>query len=158
MQLTIKRKSDGSDISVHYSPEHHDLISQFNWYISMYGYVNAYDRKIKKSVTMGRIILGLDREDKRMADHINGNRLDNRIENLRACDRLGNCRNKRKYKNSRYQYKGIAMVKNGKFKAVICANYKLYHLGTYNSDIEAAKAYDAAARYFHGEFARTNFK
>lgn len=89
------------------------------------------------------------------ADHINRDSLDNRRANLRAATRKENMRN-RGYRRSRPGYKGTSA--SGRYwRAQIMVDGKQILLGTYNRQIEAAMAYDAAAREYFGEFAALNF-
>lgn len=92
-------------------------------------------------------------------DHINGNSLDNRRANLRAATRQQNCWNNRKRKpNSLSKYKGVSFSKRGKpWKATLTVDGNWIYLGSYNSEKEAAKAYDKAAKKHFGEFAKLNF-
>jgi hypothetical protein len=56
------------------------------------------------------------------------------------------------------QYKGVSFVKGrGRWAAFIRVDYKSIGLGHYEAEEEAARVYDAAARYYFKEFARTNF-
>jgi len=89
-------------------------------------------------------------------DHINGNGLDNRRENLRLCTNAENARNRRLSKNNTTGYKGVDLDAN-RYRAQIRVGQKFVYLGRFDDPIEAAKAYDAAAREHYGEFARTNF-
>ena len=88
-------------------------------------------------------------------DHINGDRKDNRMENLRAATWKQNSRNLLA-RESATQLKGVAPKLN-KFIARITLNFRRYHLGIFPDPIDAAIAYDRAALYFFGEFAATNF-
>lgn len=92
-------------------------------------------------------------------DHINGNSLDNRKANLRAATRRQNCWNNSKRKpKSLSKYKGVSFSKRGRpWKAMLTVNGKWIYLGSFNSENQAAKAYDKAARRHFGEFAKLNF-
>jgi hypothetical protein len=87
-----------------------------------------------------------------VVDHINGDRADNRIANLRECSRLENARNQRGRASS-----GLKGAYFGRrWQSRIQVNGRTYYLGCFPTAEEAAKAYDEAARRLHGEFARTN--
>ncbi len=90
-------------------------------------------------------------------DHINGNGLDNRRANLRLCTHAQNQYN-RKSRGGSSRYKGVFLFKApNTWQAFIDASHKRSHLGYFRNEIEAALAYDAAARELHGEFAWLNF-
>jgi hypothetical protein len=90
-------------------------------------------------------------------DHINRNGLDNREANIRPATVAQNAWNSRK-RNPHSKYKGIWFAKDKqKFRACITANGKRHHLGYFADEISAAKAYDEAAKKYHGEFAVLNF-
>lgn len=87
-------------------------------------------------------------------DHINGDRSDNRIVNLRQATNSENNCNKTKYSNNVSGYKGVSWHKQaGKWCAEIWKNYKKEYLGLFNSPEEAYEAYCKAAEELHGEFA-----
>lgn len=91
-------------------------------------------------------------------DHHDGNKLNNQRGNLRITTRGGNNANRPKRNNRTYhsQYKGV--YKNRKaWRVSFGTNGKSTDLGSFATEIEAAKAYDAAARAHFGEFARLNF-
>ena len=93
-------------------------------------------------------------------DHINGDPLDNRKENLRICTRSENCRNRKVRVTSKTGYKGVYARLCGRFQAYIGnPDKKSRHisLGTYDASEEAARAYDRKALELHGEFAVLNF-
>ncbi|MGD9110451.1 MAG: AP2 domain-containing protein [Phycisphaerales bacterium] len=118
------------------------------------------------SVHMHRQILADELEAKNSAlsvrlfvDHINCNALDNRRANLRIVTRMQNAKNRSKSKKKCSSiYKGVSWNKSSKkWCALIRANHKPIYLGYFDDEIEAAKAYDAAAKKYHKEFACLNF-
>lgn len=82
-------------------------------------------------------------------DHINRNRSDCRISNLRLATHSQNCANK-SYANR--GLKGTTRVKN-KWQAQICRGGKKYHLGRFSSEEDAHQAYARAATKLFGKFA-----
>lgn len=96
-------------------------------------------------------------------DHINGNTLDNRIENLRLATRVENQRNTRKPQDNKSGYKGVHLCKStGRYRSVIylrdkdTGRKKRLELGRFDDPELASLAYDTAAERFFGSFARTN--
>ena len=107
-------------------------------------------------VLMHRRILNIPRGF--VIDHINRNGLDNRRANLRPATVAQNAWNCRRRKN-RTGYKGVWYVKDkGLFRAAIVCNRKRIHLGYFKKKVEAARAYDEAAKKYHKDFAVLNFK
>jgi hypothetical protein len=91
-------------------------------------------------------------------DHRNTDTLDNRNSNLRLATRSQNQWNRRKTKNTSSQFTGVSFYKrHGNWTACINVAKKRIFLGYFNSEVEAAKAYDEAAKKYHGEFAQLNF-
>ena len=87
-------------------------------------------------------------------DHINCDRADNRIVNLRQADRFGNTRNTKKRNDNTSGFKGVQWHACGKWRAMIGVNGKKKHLGLFKTKEAAFEAYVAAAKKYHGEFAR----
>ena len=82
-------------------------------------------------------------------DHINGNTLDNRRENLRLCTIQQNALNRRRKTTSRSPYKGVTWDKSRRnWKAILGRK----HLGAFKSPEEAKACHDKAARNAYGEF------
>lgn len=91
-------------------------------------------------------------------DHIDGNPLNNRRANLRPASHAQNIRNRRVPMTNASGFKGVHWRRGaGKWRAVIRHNGQQRHLGYFNSRIEAARAYDDAARDLFGAFAALNF-
>jgi hypothetical protein len=88
-------------------------------------------------------------------DHINGNRADNRLENLRICNQQQNMHNARKRSDSETGVKGVNWrpTKN-KYRARIVVNRKEIRLGHYDTLEEAQRAVEQARTKYHGDFAR----
>lgn len=91
-------------------------------------------------------------------DHRNGDGLDNRRSNLRVGTQAQNCANTRIRSNNKSGFKGVSWKKGcDAWVAQIRRDNKSYHLGLFSDREEAARAYDAAAIEFFGEYARINF-
>lgn len=103
-------------------------------------------------VLLHRYLMGEPDED---VDHKNLDPLDNRRENLRKASAQQNGANSRSRVGSS-QFKGVSWTR-GEWRASIRLHYRTIHLGKFDSEEDAARAYDEAARRLHGEFARVNF-
>lgn len=86
-------------------------------------------------------------------DHINGNRSDNRIANLRPATRVQNCQNMALRSDSSSGLKGVSRHQK-KYQARIRLNKNLIHLGYFETPEAAHEAYRKAAAEYFGEFAR----
>lgn len=92
-----------------------------------------------------------------LVDHKNRDSLDNQRRNLRVCTRSQNMCNRNMFKNSQTRYKGVHLRSDtGKYRAYIQINGSMIHLGQYTNPVEAARAYNKAAKKYHGEFACLN--
>ena len=91
-------------------------------------------------------------------DHINGDKSDNRITNLRDVTRQQNQFNRGKTRNNTSGYKGVSFYKHAKkFAARIKIDGKLKYLGLFDSKEEASDAYKRAAKELHGEYYNDNY-
>ena len=88
-------------------------------------------------------------------DHINGDSLDNRKENLRACTVSQNAMNAKIKKDTSSNIKGIYFFKNeNKYKARITINGRSKHLGVFQDIKNAISAYNNAAKEYFKKFAK----
>jgi len=134
-----------------------EYINQWNWCLHNDG---SAKRAIliggkHKTILMHRIVN--ETPDNLETDHINHDRLDNRRANLRNVFHKQNCLNRHSYKNSSSKYTGVSYRKaGGKWRATIKINGKYQHIGVFENEIEAAKAYDRRAIENFGQYACVN--
>jgi len=146
-------------------PEDYIWLVQFKWYCQKNSRncyaarsIRSVKRKNKRTmIFMHRLIMNTPKN--RFCDHINHNGLDNRRANLRNCTHKQNCANSRPHLDSISKYKGVSWSRQlKKWSAYIKINDKSRNLGYFESEVEAARAYDRAAKEFHGRFANLNFE
>lgn len=136
------------------------LADEYKWTLSSTGYATTGSSSGAK-IKLHRIILGA--KDGEYTDHINGNRIDNRLTNLRAVTHQQNMMNVRP--RSSNGYKGISRMSQSRitentrkiWRAYIKPNKKQISLGLHETPEQAAKAYDKAAKEYFGEYAYLNF-
>ena len=116
--------------------------------------------KKTKLISMHRMIMNQPKS--RLVDHRNCDSLDNRRQNLRLATDSQNQHNKKKTSSKcSSKYKGVRLLKdkhrNKPWQVSIQVKKKRIYLGYYSTEIEAAKAYDNAAKKYYGDFAHLNF-
>jgi len=114
-------------------------------------YFSSYFPDIKRRLTLHRYLTNCPKG--MLVDHINGNMLDNRQENLRVCNSIQNGCNRSKQKNNKSGYKGVYQDKKTKrWKAYIRTKGKDIHLGYFETPEKAYEAYSIASKKYHGEY------
>jgi hypothetical protein len=145
--------------------EDYDIVNKYNWWAVQGGDIHKvyYAQKwlcrvkgVKKYEMLHNFIAGRPGY-KLFIDHINGDGLDNRKENLRIVTNRQNGHNNSGQSNRLGRYKGVYLNRTGKkFVARITVDYKQLCLGSYQNETDAAIAYNNAAIKYFGEFARLN--
>ena len=97
-------------------------------------------------------------EDQNEVDHIDKDKSNNCVSNLRWATRSQNNSNisESRHKNKPSKYKGVTLLKNKRWRARVVKDKKEYHIGSYEHEIDAAKAYNTKALELFGEFACLN--
>jgi len=142
--------------------EDYEWLNQWKWYHHD-GYAARKERGPRSAphpiILMHRAILSPP--NGMFIDHINMDGLDNRRSNLRICTAAQNNYNRKSHhtKSATSRFKGVRFHSRlGKWHAfIVITQGKQTHLGYFEDEIAAARAYDAAARLHFGDFARTNF-
>lgn len=144
--MSVIRTHSGVDLLI--DAEDVFVCQKYRWHIDTHGYAEAWAGG-KKRIKLHRLIMN-ELDNKSCVDHINGNRLDNRKENLRVVSNKMNAENLHKKKKTTSLYFGVCYDnrKNNLEKrwiASIKTNYKSIFLGRYKTPEEAALAYNKKA-------------
>lgn len=131
------------------------VLNNYKWHVNS-NYVRGYARG--EVVKMHRLIMSAPKGVE--VDHINGNPLDNRRENLRLCSHAQNMANRKVNSTSASGYKGVNYDKNmsrrKRWAASIHHEGRRIKIGRYFTKEEAARAYNKVASKLKGDFARLN--
>lgn len=159
MELQVQQRS-GRIHTILFEEADADVVGQYRWWVQASHAPNLFyactevrksDRR-RTSLYMHSLLLGVVG-----IDHVNGNGLDNRRGNLRPASHALNGANQRPRAGSS-TYKGVSWKPSkNKWLAQIMVNSKTRFLGYHASEIDAARAYDAAALEAWDEFAWLNF-
>ena len=136
------------------------LVASHKWYAVKDGhhtYAATNIKNVNRHVKVRMHRLFLDAKKGELVDHINRDGLDNRRQNLRIVNHAQNRMNACKYAKGTSKYKGVSFdKKHNKYKAQIKIEKKNKHLGYFDTEEEAALAYNRAALKFFGEHASLN--
>jgi hypothetical protein len=141
----VRSSRDGRDLYIQTTIPHPDG----EWYYPPSG----IRQRRQTSLQLHRLIMNTPKG--MQTDHISGDTLDNRKENLRVATSAENSRNRGKSRTNTSGFKGVTYVKKKKhminerskpWKARIRHNGKLIHLGMFATPEEAGKAYDDKAK------------
>jgi hypothetical protein len=145
--------------------EDYELVMQYRWHVyevtkpgrrpsGPYAVANiGHGRSDRRTTRMHNLIMG-----RPYIDHADHNGLNNQRSNLRPASNSQNGANQRAQEGRSSEYKGVTRTRSRKaWRAVIKVHQKFREVGEFTSELEAAYAYDAAAREAFGEFACTNF-
>jgi len=132
-------------------------LAEYKWYCEHNCNTSyAVRSKNHKRIYMHRQILNAP--NGKVVDHKDGNGLNNLRSNLRLCTKTQNMRNRRPWLSCSSRYKGVSWDKSSKkWRARITFNGKKSHIGQFDDEVEAARAYDREAKELFGEFAYLNF-
>jgi hypothetical protein len=142
--------------------EDYGLVSKYKW-ASQRGYAKTivYEKRKGKSLFMHRLVMGNPPSNLDI-DHINHDKIDNRKCNLRVCNRTLHHANRTKLKSFKgkkctSKYKGVSYRKDHKkWEARITYKLQRIHIGYYDTEEQAAIAYNGRAKELYGEFAHLN--
>jgi len=142
---------DEEILSLLVDDEDHEFMSRFPWR----AYKDGENRYYARATIIAHKVL----VDYKLVDHANGNGLDCTRTNLRPATHQQNSWNRGLRSDSSTGFKGVRRITNrpDAYGARIQVDGKRHSLGYFKNPVDAAKAYDAAAREHFGEFARLNF-
>lgn len=137
--------------------KYYEWLNRFSWHVvdsgeGFYAVTNYGSLEKRLSIRTHCLLF----PNSEVVDHINGNGLDNREENLRPTTQANNTKNRFKKKGSSSKYKGVFEDRCGSWRASITNNGIHKYLGAFSTEEAAASSYNFYARELHGEYAKLN--
>jgi hypothetical protein len=139
-----------------------DSLCGYVWHVTSAGYVatnieHPFDANKTTLMSMHRLLMGLKFGDRQLVDHINGDKLDNRLENIRLCTNQQNQRNQRLCQSNTSGFKGVWFsARKNIWVAGFKRSGKNVYIGEFRDKMAAAHAYNRAVIQEFGDFAVLN--
>ncbi len=146
-KTTLRAKIDLAD---------YKRVIQYKWWLTQFGH--AYTNIKNRFVYLHRLVTNFAKH--LHVDHINNNKLDCTSVNLRPATQHQNLLNKSRKICNNSKYKGVwirkSLFNGNRYQAHIFHEGKNITLGTFDYEVDAAIAYNEAAKKYFGEFANLN--
>lgn len=157
--IYIKSKTYGVK-GIHIDAKDFGMVNKYHWSLRKHKNSNTFYTETRcnyKQIFLHRLLMNFPLTG---IDHINGNGLDNRRENLRICNQSQNGCNRNKQKNNKSGYKGVYFKRDKRrikrWLAKLNKDKKTIMGGYFLTAKEAAIAYNELAVQYHGQFANLN--
>lgn len=130
-------------------------VTKHSWSVSASGYLVCTYKQ--QTIRLHRMLMNADNNGL-VVDHINGDKLDNRKNNLRITTQKNNSRNIRLAKNNHTGVTGVSPMPSGKFRARIMVDGQEKYLGAYPTIFAAKQARKLAEQKYFGQYAHREVK
>lgn len=154
---TISVVKDGKQYDILVDDDKYYDLMKTSWYINAYGYAVSSRNGVK--IPMHRYLMGIvdSTHTETIVDHVNHNRIDNRLENLRLTTHAGNAHNRLLDKTTTTsKFIGVTKTKAGTWTSSVSKDNVTHSLGTFKTEEGAAAAYNQKAAELYTEQANVN--
>jgi len=149
--ITNKRSGKTADVIIDIDDV--NMINKYKWHISEKGYIRAMINK--KNVRLHRFIFNANSKDI-IIDHINGNKLDNKKENLRSVTSSQSIMNSKIRFDNKSGARGVFKRQNGRFAVRIQVDGNRIQIGTFDNFKDAVRARKLEEEKLFGEYSFLN--